>query len=62
MGQRGKPLPITVPGLLRNCGSFPFLDVAVRYRETNDPRILLELPVEERTIVEELLQEVKKAQ
>jgi len=31
------------------------LDVAVRYRETNDPRILLELPVEERTIVEELL-------
>jgi tetratricopeptide (TPR) repeat protein len=37
------------------------LDVAVRYRETNDPRVLLELPIEERTVVEELLHEVKEA-
>jgi tetratricopeptide (TPR) repeat protein len=31
------------------------LDVAVRYRETHDPRILLELPVEERSLLEPLL-------
>ncbi len=31
------------------------LDAAIRYRETHDPRILLELPVEERTLLEPLL-------
>lgn len=31
------------------------LDAAVQYRETHDPRILLELPVEERTLLEPLL-------
>jgi hypothetical protein len=31
------------------------LDVAVRYRETHDPRILLGLPVEERKLLEPLL-------
>ena len=31
------------------------LDVAVRYRETHDPHILLELPVEERSLLEPLL-------
>ena len=33
------------------------LDAAVRYRETHDRRILLRLPVEERKVLEELLEE-----
>jgi hypothetical protein len=32
------------------------LDVAVRYRETQDQRVLLELPIEERTLLEQLLE------
>jgi hypothetical protein len=31
------------------------LDATVRYRETQDRRVLLELPVEERTLLESLL-------
>jgi len=33
------------------------LDAAVRYRETHDQRILLELPVEERKLLESLLEQ-----
>ena len=33
------------------------LDAAVRYREAHDPRILLELPVEERNLLEPLLEQ-----
>jgi hypothetical protein len=32
------------------------LDVAVRYNDSRDPRALLELPVEERKVLEQLLQ------
>ena len=37
-----------------------FLDAAVRYRETEDPRILLRLPVEERKLLEPLLGDFRK--
>jgi tetratricopeptide (TPR) repeat protein len=33
------------------------LEAAVRFRETQDPRVLLELPVEERTLLQELMGE-----
>jgi len=35
------------------------LDAAVRYRETKDQRVLLELPAEERAVLEEALQEAE---
>ena len=35
------------------------LDAAVRYRETKDQRVLLELPAEERAVLEESLQEAE---
>ncbi|MBM3225873.1 MAG: hypothetical protein FJZ47_19045 [Candidatus Tectomicrobia bacterium] len=35
------------------------LDAAVRYRETQDQRVLLRLPQEERQVLQQLLQEIK---
>ncbi len=36
-------------------------DTAIRYRQTLDERVLLELPVEERTLLEEQLKEIDVA-
>ncbi|MCZ6634631.1 MAG: tetratricopeptide repeat protein, partial [bacterium] len=35
------------------------LDAAVRHRETKDPRILLQLPIEERKVLEEILEQTE---
>lgn len=35
------------------------LDAAVRYRETHDRRVLLRLPMEERKVLEQVLEELR---
>ena len=38
------------------------LDAAVRHRETKDPRILLQLPIEERKVLEEILEQTESSE